>query len=48
MVGRMDYKPKRPWYSFRWMILFWIFLPFILIAISDILAAWLVSRRHPG
>lgn len=34
---------KRPWYSFRWMILFWTTLPFAIVAVSDIVAMWLAS-----
>jgi hypothetical protein len=37
----MNEKPESPWYSFRWMILFWIALPFAIIAAVDVTVMWL-------
>jgi thiol-disulfide isomerase/thioredoxin len=34
-------KPKRLWYKSRWMILFWISLPFIVISCCDIAVRWM-------
>ena len=41
----MDEPQKRRWYSFRWQILFWIALPFIVISLSDFVVMWLASRN---
>ena len=41
----MNYQ-KRPWYSFRWKILFWIALPFIWITIADSVAMWMAARTE--
>jgi len=37
--------PDRPWYSFRWRILFWIALPFIWIALVDTFALLIAGRN---
>ena len=34
----MNELKKRPWYSFRWRILFWIAVPIIWITLVDSLA----------
>jgi hypothetical protein len=39
-------KPKRPWYSFRRMILFWILLPFVWISSCDYIAGWHLQQAH--
>jgi hypothetical protein len=42
----MSEQQKRPWHSFRWAILLWIFGPLALIAISDVF--WALNRRYPA
>ena len=46
MRKKVDSRKKRPWYSFRWRILFWIALPFILISIADSFAMWWVANQQ--
>ena len=43
----MAEQAKRPWYSFRWRILFWIALPFVLITLIEVfhgLVTYLISQ----
>ena len=37
--------PERPWYSFRWRILFWIALPLIRITLVDTIAMLIAGHN---
>jgi hypothetical protein len=41
----MSEEQNRPWHSFRWQILLWIFGPLALIATSDVF--WALNRQFP-
>jgi hypothetical protein len=44
-MNQVSEEPKRPWHSFRWSILLWIFGPLALIATNDVFRA--LNRQFP-